>query len=303
VRLVERTRVASAPVNFGVYHPDGPVIGPDELVAAVADAGYAGLDSGPIGFLGTGSGMADRLRRARLGLAGGWVDLRYADPAGFDADLASLDRALDAFAAVPPDHPSYAPRPTLACRGNPARSARPGIPSDRALALPAGAWPGFAGRVQQAADRCRMRGLEPVFHYHLGTDVETEAEADRLLELTDVGICLDTGHLLLAGGDPVAAVRRWGDRIRQVHLKDADLSVHGRVRAAGGDLSDVVAAGGFCRLGAGDVDLTGVLERLDEIGYRGWLVVEQDAPATGGDLDAILADQRANRRWLREAGL
>ncbi|SIM58454.1 sugar phosphate isomerase/epimerase family protein [Micromonospora cremea] len=301
MHLTGRTRVAGAPVNYGIYQSAGASPGPDELLAALNRDGYAGVDSGPIGYLGTGKLLAQRLGDNGIGLAGGWVDLRFADPDGFTDDLAQLDAALDVFAAAPVDDPRFAPRPTLACPGNPARMARPGIPPDLTSALPASAWPDFAARVQQAVDRCRDRGLEPVFHYHLGTDVETEAEADRLLELTDVAVCLDTGHLLLAGGDPVAAVRRWAGRIGQVHLKDGDLTVHERVRAAGGGLTEVVAAGGFCPLGTGDVDFAGVLAALDAIGYTGWLVIEQDAPALGRDLDRILADQRANRRWLEEA--
>ncbi|WP_204343261.1 sugar phosphate isomerase/epimerase family protein [Micromonospora terminaliae] len=300
MQLTARTRVAGAPVNYGIYQPTGAPVGPDELLAALARDGYTGVDSGPIGYLGTGETLARRLATAGIGLAGGWVDLRFADPAGFAEDLAQLDAALDVFTAAPVDDARFAPRPTLACPGNPGRMARPGTPTDLASALPAAAWPDFAARVQQAADRCRERGLEPVFHYHLGTDVETEAEADRLLELTDIAVCLDTGHLALAGGDPVAAVRRWAGRIGQVHLKDADLAAHARARAAGGGLMDVVAAGGFCALGRGDVDFAGVFAALDDIGYTGWLVVEQDAPE-GGDLDRIRADQHDNRRWLEEA--
>ncbi|MFI5659943.1 sugar phosphate isomerase/epimerase family protein [Streptomyces sp. NPDC051684] len=64
--------------------------------------------------------------------------------------------------------------------------------------------------MQRAADRVRARGLEPVFHHHLGTDVETPDEIRRLLDLTDVSLCLDTAHLWLAGGDPVEALREWG---------------------------------------------------------------------------------------------
>ncbi|MGN9777494.1 sugar phosphate isomerase/epimerase family protein [Micromonospora sp. H33] len=300
MQLTGRTRVAGAPVNYGIYQPTGAPVGPGDLLAALARDGYTGVDSGPIGYLGTGETLAQRLAAAGIGLAGGWVDLRFADPAGFAEDLAQLDAALDVFTAAPAEDPRFAPRPTLACPGNPARMARPGTPIDLASALPAAAWPDFAARVQQAADRCRDRGLEPVFHYHLGTDVETEAEADRLLELTDIAICLDTGHLALAGGDPVAAVRHWAGRIGQVHLKDADLATHARVRAAGGGLMDVVAAGGFCALGRGDVDLAGVLAGLDDIGYTGWLVIEQDAPEDGRDLDRIRADQHGNARWLEE---
>lgn len=301
--LTADVRVANAPVNFGIYAPDAAPIGADELLAALAEAGYAGIDSGPIGYLGRGPELAERLDRHGMGLAGGWVDLRFADPDGFAEDLVGLDAALAVFAAAPVDDPRFAPRPTLACPANPARFARPGVPVDPGLALPAEAWPGFAARVQAAADRCRDRGLEPVFHYHLGTDVETEAEVDRLLESTDIALCLDTGHLRLAGGDPVPAVRRWAPRIRQVHVKDADPAAHARVRSAGGDLADVVAADGFCAVGRGSVDVAGVIAALREVGYAGWIVVEQDAPGTGQDLGRILADQRANRARLAELGL
>jgi inosose dehydratase len=157
--------------------------------------------------------------------------------------------------------------------------------------------------VQHAADRCRDRGLEPVFHYHLGTLIETEAEADRLLAATDISICLDTGHLALAGGDPVAAAEKWGDRVRQVHIKDADLALHREERARGTDLAGIVAAGGFCAVGHGDVDIKSVLSVLSRIGYAGWLVVEQDAPASGQDLVRILDDQAANRARLTVLGV
>jgi len=297
---VTNWRVANAPCNFGVYSLDDPVIGPDEMLARLAAQGYAGVDSGPIGYLGTGTGLVDRLARHGMGLAGGWVDLRFTDPDGFAADLAALDAALDVFTAVPAGDRRFAPRPTLALPGDPCRSARPGVPSE--AGLPDEQWPGFAARVQQAADRCRSRGLEPVFHYHLGTLIETEAEADRLLAATDISICLDTGHLALAGGDPVAAVDKWGRRIRQVHIKDADLAVHRRGRAEGADLAGIVAAGGFCAVGHGDVNVKAVLAALARIGYAGWLVVEQDAPATGQDVGRILDDQAANRARLSVFG-
>lgn len=285
------TRVANAPVNFGIYRATAAPIAPGELLVEMAAAGYDGVDSGPISYLG-----ADDLVRTGMGLAGGWVDLRYGDPDGFAADLAGLRAALEAFTAVPVDDLRFAPRPTLACPSNPGRFARPG---GLAPGIPEDAWPEFAARVQAAADLCRAAGLEPAFHPHLGTDVETPADVERLLDLTDVGICLDSAHLWLARGDPVAALRDWSGRIRQVHIKDADRDI----LAAAGDLESAVAAGCFPALGRGELDLAGFVAALRDAGYEGWIVVEQDAPATGQDLDAILADQRANREFLRSVGL
>jgi inosose dehydratase len=298
---VTHWRVANAPCNFGVYSLDDPVIGPDEMLGRLAAQGYAGVDSGPIGYFGTPGGIAERLGQHGMGLAGGWVDLRFHDADGFADDLAGLDAALDVFTSVSVGDARFAPRPTLALPGDPRRMAAPGVPSEPGL--PDAQWPAFAARVQQAADRCRDRGLEPVFHYHLGTLVETEAEADRLLDATDISICLDTGHLALAGGDPVAAAAKWGSRIRQVHIKDADLGVHAAARSSGADLAGMVAAGGFCAVGHGNVDVKGVLAALSAIEYAGWLVVEQDAPATGQDLARILDDQAANRARLTVLGV
>jgi inosose dehydratase len=288
---VTATRVASAPVNFGIYRADTGLITPRELLAGMAEAGYDGVDSGPIGYL-----RSEDLARAGLGLAGGWVDLRYGDAGGFDADLAGLRAALEVFAGTPVDDPRFAPRPTLGCPSDAARFARPG---GGAPGIPDEAWPEFAARVQIGADLCRAAGLEPAFHHHLGTDVETPADVERLLELTDVGICLDTGHLWLAGGDPVAALNAWAGRVTQVHIKDASRAV----LAQGGDLTTAVAQGCFPALGHGEVDISGFAGALREAGYEGWIVVEQDAPATGQDLDAILADQRANREFLKGVGL
>ncbi|GIH61371.1 sugar phosphate isomerase/epimerase family protein [Microbispora siamensis] len=319
-------RVASAPVNFGVYRPDGAPLGPQELLATMREAGYDGTDSGPIGYLGTARTLPGRLAAHGLGLAGGWVDLRYDDPDGFRADLAALDAALDVFTAARDAalgaasggseaggdarvagaaDSRFAPRPTLACPDRPERFARPGMPADPRLSLPDGDWPAYAGRIGEAAARCRDRGLEPVFHHHLGTDVETPEEVERLLDLTDVSLCLDTGHLWLAGGNPVAAIRDWSSRIRQVHVKDASRDVLARIRASGGDLWDLVAAGGFPPLGQGDLDLPAVLAELRRSGYEGWIVIEQDVPAfRASDAEALaraVADQRANRTAFGEA--
>ena len=296
-------RVANAPVSYGIYAPDKAPLTADELLGTFQDSGYEGTDSGPLGYLGTGEELAARLKRYGQGLAGGWVDLRYGEPGHFAEDMKGLDAALDVFTRVPVDDARFAPRPTLACPADPARFAAPGLPVDPELQLGDEAWPAFARDVQRAADRCRERGLEPVFHHHLGTAVETPEETRRLLELTDVSLCLDTGHWWLAGGDPVAAVREFAGRVRQVHLKDADRTAHARVRGTGGDLWRVVGEGGFRALGEGEVDLAGFLAALRATAYEGWLVVEQDALATGQDLARIAAGQRANREFLAGEGL
>ena len=126
----------------------------------------------------------------------------------------------------------------------------------------------------------RADGHILAFHHHVGTYVETPEELDRLMDATDpdlVGLCLDVGHYLLAGGDPVAAIRRYGERVRHVHLKDVDPAVARRMHdgAINGFLEGLHERV-FTELGNGALNVTGVLAALAQRDYRGWLIVEHD---------------------------
>ena len=292
--------VANAPVSFGVFELSDapPPLTSAEMVSAIAAAGYEGIDLGPLGYLGTKDDLAERL--GGLLLAGGWADLRFADAGAFEKGLAALDATLEVFAKAPPAPDHLKPRPTLGCSGTPARFARPG---GNAPGLEPGEWPGYAARVQQATDRCRDAGFEPAFHHHLGTYVETPEDVERLLELTDVQLCLDTGHLLLAGGDPVTALRDWAGRVGHVHVKDGDRAILARALADGVDLRELMGRGGFAPLGEGELDLPGVVRALDEIGYTGWVIIEQDTLPGRRSVAQNIADQAVNREKLRELGL
>lgn len=293
-------KIANAPVSFGVFELSDapPPLTPDEMVRALSEAGYEGIDSGPIGYLGTGSELADRLSGAGLLLAGGWVDLRYDDAEEYRKGLPALEAALDVFAAAPAG--DLAPRPTIAGPGTPERFARPG---GSAPGLPAAEWPAYAARVQETTERCRERGFEPAFHHHLGTYVETPEDVERLLELTDVELCLDTGHLLLAGGDPVECLRSWAGRVGHVHIKDGDTKILAQALADGVDLRELMGRGGFARLGEGELDLPAVVRALDEIDYAGWIIIEQDTLPGRRTVAQNIADQAANRRKLKDLGL
>ena len=74
-------------------------------------------------------------------------------------------------------------------------------------------------------------GLRLAVHPHRGTVIERPEEIDRLLDRTDVGLCLDTGHVAVGGGDPLELARRAAPRVIHVHLKDVDAALAGRVVA------------------------------------------------------------------------
>jgi inosose dehydratase len=138
----------------------------------------------------------------------------------------------------------------------------------------------------------------------VSTYVETPGEVKSLLDRTDVGLTLDTGHLLLGGGDPVEALSWMGTRVNHVHLKDTRVAVLDQGLTDGADMRGVWERNLFPPLGAGDLDLSGFMEALEASGYGGWLVVEQDViPATDAAYAQAIEDQRTNRdaltRWVR----
>ena len=129
-------------------------------------------------------------------------------------------------------------------------------------------------------------------------------DIEDYLQVADIGLCLDTGHLLLGGGDPVRALSDWGSRINQIHLKDARRSVMAAIAADGAPTAEIWTREAFVPLGAGDLDVDGVLDRLRAMGYEGWLVVEQDSfPQTRERFERASRDQRANREFLARHGL
>jgi inosose dehydratase len=299
-------RVANAPVSFGVFEltigkPNLP--GPEDILDAVVGAGYEGIDLGPLGYLGNHDELRARLETHGLGLAGGWVQMRFSEPEGFEEDLQVLDRALDLFVAVG-DASVEPPKPTLADAGSPARAANPGRGKDLPeIGLDAAGWRRLGEGVKRAAERCRDRGFEPTFHHHACTHVEAPHEIDRLLELTDFGLCLDTGHLLIGGGEPEQALRDWGDRINHLHVKDVHLEVLRKVIADRAGMEAVWSSGTFCELGTGDVDIEGFLSMVKTGGFSGWLVVEQDRiPGPDEPLAEAAGAQTRNRRFLEARG-
>lgn len=300
-----RATIAGAPVSFGVFEmtPEGAeTLAPDAMLEILAEAGYRGVDLGPVGFLGRDAELRGRLDRFGLELAGGWVQLPFSDDDAFAAALPALRDALRVFAEAAEAGPSRLPLPTLADDGSALRRASPG----RGQAddpLGDSGWDRLAANAERAASIVRSAGFEPTFHHHAGTFVESSDEIDRFLSRVDIDLTLDTGHLAIAGGDPLEAVDRWRGRINHLHLKDVDLSLLRDVLAAGGGMREVWSSGAFVAFGRGDVDLDAVMTAIDDGGFDGWVVVEQDV-LNGPDVaiaafrEERAADQRHNREAL-----
>jgi inosose dehydratase len=301
--------VANAPVSYGAFEitvghdpnvPDGL-----SVLDQVAAAGYAGIDLGPVGYLGSGAQLGELLAERGLGLAGAYLELPYADSGALEQVLPELDALLDTFDAVRPYLTGPAPRPTLADNGSKARRERPGrAAADHSVGLSAEEWRQFGEGLTRVVAHCRDRGYEPTFHPETGTNVEAPWEIERVLDVSDIGLCLETGHMMLGGGDPAAMLRAWAERINHVHLKDAVRTVMKGIVDDGAPVTEIWSREAFCALGNGDLDVQEILDGLRTAGFSGWLVVEQDIlPRTAERFARAAADQRDNRAYLSERGL
>ena len=242
--LDETARLGFAGTQHGIGLPEG-----DELRRALAERDlrfaelYSALPAGPDGLLDGAEEIA-------------WGDLERLQAAGGEVLVVALDGSPDRDAICGRVHGTDAPR------------------------WPDAAFDRLASLLDELAGAARQ-GVTVAFHPHTATWIEAPDEVDALVErlpATRAGLCLDVGHYLVGGGDPVSAFERFGSLVRHVHVKDVDPSVLQRLRAG-----DIDGFGGavreriFTEAGNGALDLAGVVRALEGIGYAGWLMVEQDS--------------------------
>ncbi len=297
-------RIANAPCSWGVIEGiEGDRGGYRRVIDEMGATGYVGTELGDWGFMPTDPDeLRSELDDRGLALIASWVSVNLHDAArhGQSADDAVRTARQLATVGCPNtlvvlgNDPYGDPlRTKLAGRVTPAQ----GMTDDE--------WKVFAAGAHLVARRVMDEaGIRTVFHQHIGTLVETMDETRRLLEMTDpftLGLCLDTGHWTFgAAGDPAAAARELRDRVWHVHFKDCEPTVMAASREQEWDGPTSVGHGVFCELGRGCVDFPGVLAALDEIGYDGWIVVEQDVlPGMGTPRESA----RRNREYLRSIGV
>lgn len=300
-------RIAGAPVSYGAFEitvgRDVWVPDPVEVLRHVASIGCEGIELGPVGYLGPVGELGRRLAEANLSLAGGYVQIPFSETLVPDGALAELRAVLDAFDQAPRN--GLPPKPVLADRGSPAREANPGrAATDRSLGLDAEQWKQFLEGLEMVWSMCTDRGYEATFHPHAGTYVESGWEIERLLEDSTVGVCYDTGHLTIGGSDPLAAIRSWGQRINHIHIKDTRLDVVRRYMDERVPAETYYAGEPFAPFGEGDVDIAAVLAEIRKLGFRQWLVIEQDVVLRSpSQFQKTLEDQQHNRAYLRDIGI
>jgi inosose dehydratase len=271
------SRVAGAPITWGVCEVQGwgHQLGPERVLREAAAVGLRALELGPPGFLPSEPGAARRLLEAHgLRLAAGFLAVVLHREEEQHAALEAVARTAEVLATAGAGVLLLA-----------AETGQGGY--ETSTALTESEWATLVDSLARAQEIGNAVGVVVALHPHYGTLIETAEQVRRLLETSQIPICVDTGHLLVGGADPVEVIRSAGDRVVHVHLKDVDAALAARVRRRELGYREAVAMGMYRPLGDGDIDVAGVIQFLEGSGYRGWYVLEQDAvllaePADGG---------------------
>jgi inosose dehydratase len=297
-------KVANAPCSWGALEFDlqGEAPGYIQVLNEMVATGYAGTELGDWGFMPTDPAKLQQEVHSRgLSMLGAFVPVMLKDPACHAAGVELAVRTARLLAAVEGNLPFI----VLADDNGkvPARTQNAGRITPE-LGLSDAEWQIFAeGATRVAAAVKKETGLRTAFHHHCAGYVETPAEIERLMALTDpalLGLVFDTGHYRFGGGDPLQGLKKLGQRVWHFHFKDYSLEVGQQAALQQWDYFASVAHGVFCELGKGAVDFPALLAELARIGYEGWGVVEQDVlPGMGSPLESA----RRNRAYLKSIGL
>ena len=259
-----RSRIAGAPISWGVCEVPGwgHQLAPARVLAEMRDLGLAATEFGPDGFLPAAPDRAAGLLAGHgLAAVGGFVPVVLHDPAR--DPVPGVEQVLPFFTAA-----GAASLVLAAATGRDGYDARPRL--DRAQ------WATLLANLGRVRDTAAAAGVVATVHPHVGTVVQTASELRRVLDGSDVPLCLDTGHLLVGGADPVQIAASVPDRIAHVHLKDVAADVAADVRSGRITYAEGVRSGLYRPLGQGEAGIAAIVTSLETAGYRGWYVLEQD---------------------------
>ena len=282
-------RIAGAPISWGVCEVPGwgHQLGADRVLAEMRDVGLSATELGPDGFLPSEPGELTALLASNgLSCVGIFVPVLLHDA---DHDpLADIVGPLDSLIACGADVLVLA-----AATGADGYDSRPTLNDSQ--------WATLLTNLDRLADVAAERGVLAVLHPHVGTMVETRSDVDRVLQGASIKLCLDTGHLLIGGTDPLALTLQVPNRIAHAHLKDVDAALAARVQAGELTYTEAVRKGMYTPLGEGDVDIAGIVTALRTNGFDGWFVMEQDTILDGQPTDeGPVGDVRASVAFISD---
>jgi len=295
---LDRLRLGTAPDSWGVWFPDDPQQVPwHRFLDEAAASGYEWIELGPYGYLPTDAEqLRDELGRRDLRLSGGAVF------AGLHRGKEALDAAVEEclvearlLTALGAQHLVLLPEGYSDLDGA----------ITQPIDLTAEQWGDLTSQMSTLARLLRDEtGVELVFHPHADSHVDTQERVVRFLEDTDpetVQLCLDTGHISYCGGDNLAIIQAFPERMGYVHLKQVDPTVLQQVAEEKLGFAQAVRRGVMVEPPQGIPDMPALLEALGRLDVDLFAIVEQDLYPCDPDLPMPIATRTS--RYLGECGL
>lgn len=304
-------QICGAPCCWGVDDPKNPYLPPWQRVLKEASlAGYSAIELGPYGYLPIDvPAVAEELSKNGLAIVAGTIFHDLLDAGNQPSVLTAVDDIcrLITDPALPRltthDGQKFpTPYMTVMDWGHDERDFNAGHP-DRAPRLSPAEWKRFMGNVRAVCERANEWGVRPVIHPHAGGYLEFADEIEDMLEAIpyDVaGLCLDTGHLYYSGMDPVFWLKKHADRLDYVHFKDVNEIIYRKVLGEHIRFFDGCGKGSMCPIGTGSLDYPAIRQALDDIGYSGYITIEQERDPRNSDTS--LRDVKASVDYLKSVG-
>lgn len=288
-------KVGIAPDSWGVWFPQHEKQTPwNRCMDEMKEAGYDGIELGPWGYFpNTNPELKQALEARSLSLVAGTVGGDFLN----DSSIDEMCKTIDDMAVLLKDFPEAKYIVLLPSMYTDLESGELVMDPN----LTDAQWEKYMLNVQRAGERVAAHGLIGTFHPHVDCHVQTEAQIERLLADTTVQLCLDTGHHVYGGGEPISFYRKHAGRIPYIHIKDCNLAVKAKMDAEKWSFAKAVTENIMVEPGKGSIDFTKLYAALSEKGYDGWVVVEQDLfPVKSFDIPLPIA--KCGRKNLAKAG-
>ena len=167
-------------------------------------------------------------------------------------------------------------------------------------------WQDWTDKLNQLAKYTLSHGMQLAYHHHMGTIVQIEEEVDKLMAMTnkDLGLVLDTGHLIYAGSDPLKVYEKYSDRVLHIHCKDVRGAALDDSLKADSSFLNSVLNGVFTVPGDGDFDFPGLFKMVSDNEYSGWIVVEAEQdPAKAHPLTYVTMGYKNIESYCEKFGI
>ena len=302
--------ITCAPCCWGVDDVSNPHLPHWERVLdEAAEAGFGGLELGPYGYMPLDVARVGSALEARgLRIVAGTIFDDLVSPRNRQNLLRQVHEICELITTLPrpKTHRGQrfaAPYLTVMDWGHDERDYAAGH-SDRAPRLDPEDCDGMISNIRAIGELARDGyDVHAVIHPHAGGYIEFEDELDRVAEGIPgevAGLCLDTGHMDYSGMDPIETLRRYAGRTDYIHFKDIDAAKYADVMKRRIRFFDACAEGVMCPIGRGRIDYLGLRDLLNEIGYVGYITIEQERDPR--NTDRVLGDLTASRGFLRRTG-